>query len=154
MFHRHAVTLSWHPSIRELLAIKCEGGVYEGVLFAWDPLWEGPRTVSFADHLHERKVIGTSRWSWLNAPADSGTLFFADSQEAMFASLMESDEEALPWQGNQQITNKGDGKTGPRREESPLELVPVEDDSNIGSDIGGDITDLDDTFRFKRVPGW
>ncbi|KAJ2894158.1 WD40 domain-containing protein [Zalerion maritima] len=166
MFHGHVTSLSWHPSIRELLAIRCDGDSYGGILFVWDPLWQGPRAVNFVDRLAEQRVVGRSRWSWLDVQADSAALFFADSKEAMFASIAESDEELLPWesheQGQQQQhereANSFSGSSG-HREESPLELIPAEDVQGEGYNLVTDeeeevavvdITELDDTFRFKK----
>src|SRR4051794_18141556 len=42
LFYVDVAGISWHPTVRETLLLKCEGNLYNDVVFAWDPLSEGP----------------------------------------------------------------------------------------------------------------
>src|SRR5688572_6430505 len=38
LFHGNIRSLSWHPSVRETLLVRCDGDSYSGIVFIWDPL--------------------------------------------------------------------------------------------------------------------
>ncbi|CAJ2506160.1 Uu.00g002900.m01.CDS01 [Anthostomella pinea] len=50
MYHSSVSKVEWHPDQPELLLMRCEGDNYGGVLFVWDPLSGGPRSIDFARH--------------------------------------------------------------------------------------------------------
>ncbi|KAK0646624.1 hypothetical protein B0T16DRAFT_458523 [Cercophora newfieldiana] len=145
LFHGNIGDLFWHPTIHETLLIRCEGEQYGGVVFVWDPLSEGPRSVDFSQQL-PAKVVGKSRALWLGRDTSSSpSLFLSDAQNYVLASLIELDQGEPPWGDDYGVTGlTGDGRAT-MREESPLELVPAAD---IGHDE--DDSELEDTFIHKR----
>jgi hypothetical protein len=151
LFHGNISSLSWHPSIRETLLIRCEGEKHNGAAFVWDPLSEGPQTVDFAQHL-PGKVVGKLRALWLAADAsNSPSLFLSDAQNYVLASLVELDQGSPPW-GGQNDHGLASVARATVLEESPLELVPA---AEAGLDILGagqddDYSELEDTFINKR----
>ncbi|KAK3313473.1 hypothetical protein B0H66DRAFT_577481 [Apodospora peruviana] len=149
LFHGNVSSLSWHPSISETLLVRCEGEQYSGLVFVWDPLSEGPRSVDFAQQLPGAKTVGRWRALWLGLHEESpASLFLSDSQNYMLASLAELDETSLPW-GEQENPRHAEG--GAMREESPLELVPATDVGMEALGVGeDDDSELEDTFIHKR----
>ena len=148
LFHTPVVSLAWHPTIRESLLVRCEGDEYQHIVFAWDPLSEGPQTIDFGRRLPGANASGKSHASWLNTEAGTApTIFFSDAKNYVLASLAESDDAPLPWT---QTAAAGWG-AGAYREESPLELVPASDRpvSRYG-DRDEDGSELEDTFVHKR----
>ena len=152
LFHGNISSLSWHPNLGEALLIRCEGDQYKGIVFAWDPLSEGPRSVDFAQHLPGAKTVGRPRALWLALDASSPpTLFLSDAQNYVLSSLVELDEDSLPWgeYGSPVVISR---LSTIRREESPLELVPAADAGTeaLGSGDDGDDSELEDTFIHKH----
>ncbi len=146
LFHGNISSLSWHPSIGETLLIRCEGEQYIGLVFVWDPLSEGLRSVDFAHHFPGTKAANKSRASWLSLDASKPpSLFLSDTKNYVLASLAELDQGSPPWgdYGSPRVI----GDSAARREESPLELVPATD-----ADIRDceDDSELEDTFVHKR----
>jgi len=140
LFHGNVSNLSWHPTISETLLIKCEGDQYSGLVFVWDPLSEGPRSVDFGQYLPGAKTVGKWRASWLGIDeASPVSLFLSDAQNYMLASLADPDQGLLPWSGH---SNAGHTERT-SRDESPLELVPAEEE-------GEDDSEMEDTFIHKR----
>jgi WD40 repeat protein len=152
LFHGSINGLSWHPTIRETLLIRCEGDQYNGVVFVWDPLSEGPRSVDFSQHL-PTKVTGKSRALWLGRDTSiSPSLFLSDAQNYVLASLIELDQGSPPWGDGIGVTGLTGNARGAMREESPLELVPAADNGTESLGLGQDEDDseLEDTFIHKR----
>lgn len=146
LFHSEVESTSWHPTLRETLLIRCDGDLYKGMVFVWDPLSEGPRTVDFASHPFGQKVVGKSRAVWLRLEdSETPSVFFSDDQNYVLASLADSDQEAPYWQ---------DGSSAAaHREESPLELVPAGadvDDPVLNHEDDEDVSELEDTFIHKH----
>lgn len=138
LFHSEVQSASWHPNCRETLLIRCDGDLYNGIVFVWDPLSEGPRTIDFTSHLPGQKVVGRTQAVWLHlADCETPSVFFSDGQNYVLASAVESDQEASTyWQ---------DGRSAEaHREESPLELVPAADADDE------DVSELEDTFIHKH----
>jgi len=145
LFHSNISSAVWHPTARETLLVKCEGDLYSGLVFVWDPLSEGPRTVDFSEHLPDFKSGGRSLASWLGCEASkSPSIFFSDGLSYMLASLAESDQESPPWQDRAGVEWNSEA----RREESPLELVPA--NTQYPDDEDEDDSELDDTFHYKQ----
>lgn len=145
VFHSDVQSATWHPNLRETLLIQCDGDLYDGIVFVWDPLSEGPRTVDFTSHLPDKKVVGRSRALWLCLDdSEAPSLFFSDGQNYVLASVTESDHERLFWQDG--------GGIETQRQESPLELVPAagSDDPYLDEEDDGDISELEDTFIHKH----
>ncbi|KAK0621360.1 hypothetical protein B0T17DRAFT_286091 [Bombardia bombarda] len=144
LFHGNIASLSWHPTVRETLLIRCEGDQYSGIVFVWDPLSEGPRSVDFAQRFPGAKAVGKWRAIWLGLDAsDPPSLFLSDTHNYVLASLAEPDQDELPWGYRGSSSNVHDGDDGgARREESPLELVPAAEED--------DGSELEDTFVYKR----
>ncbi|KAK3379399.1 hypothetical protein B0T24DRAFT_675194 [Lasiosphaeria ovina] len=145
LFHGNVRRLSWHPNIPETLLIVCEGDQYNGIVFVWDPLSEGPRSVEFSQHFSGPSSV---RALWLGLDASSPpSLFLSDSNNYLLASLVEADQDS-PW-GNQVSTQP---TSAARREESPLELVPAVEANLDPGDSGQqeDDSELEDTFLHKQ----
>ncbi|KAK4192130.1 hypothetical protein QBC35DRAFT_264328 [Podospora australis] len=151
LFHGNISALSWHPHIPGTLLIRCEGDQYNGMVFVWDHLSEGPRSVDFNQHLPGFKTNGKPRSSWLGLDiASAPSLFFSDAHNYMLACLTESDQVQPPWGGQASLEP---GYVAETREESPLELVPAgeagPDAANFTEDEG-EYSELEDTFVHKR----
>ncbi|KAM7194976.1 hypothetical protein V8F20_007702 [Naviculisporaceae sp. PSN 640] len=138
LFHGEVSNLSWHPTVRETLLIRCEGDQYSGIVFVWDPLSEGPRSVDFSQYMPGKRTVGKWRVFWLGLDeAAPISLFISDAQSYLLGSLPDHDQDSLPWSGHPK-TGHTDQTT---REESPLELVPADE---------VDDSELEDTFVHKR----
>lgn len=151
LFHGNVTSLLWHPHVPETLLVKCEGDQYNGLVFVWDPLSEGPRTVDFGRRMPGAKAGSRSRALWLGLDASSvSCVFFSDTHSCVLACLGEADQSPPPWGSS---ANSAMSFSAERREESPLELVPA---SGIGSedpvieDNDDDGSELEDTFVHKR----
>lgn len=150
VFHGSIRSLSWHPSVRETLLVRCEGDPYNGIVFIWDPLSEGPRTVEMARHLPGGKSVGRTRAFWLGLGAEEPpTLFLSDAQNYILASSIESEDVEPPWgeHGTPELTGH---ERAARREESPLELVPADEATLQGVANDEDDSELEDTSVHKR----
>jgi hypothetical protein len=125
--------------------VRCDGELYSGIVFVWDPLSEGPRTVDFTSHLPDPKVIGRSQTAWLHLDeSETPTLFFSDGQNYVLASLADSDQDLPCWQDRSGVDTQ--------RDESPLELVPAAgvDDPYLDGLDDEDASELEDTFLHKH----
>lgn len=98
IFHGNIKRLTWHPSIRELLMIACEGDEYAGLVFLWDPLLEGPRTLSLVPSFPSPKLSGKSQCSWIDGQRDHALCFFTDASHYVMASLAGPDHLPAAWQ--------------------------------------------------------
>ncbi|RYC64726.1 hypothetical protein CHU98_g1434 [Xylaria longipes] len=151
MYHASVTKVEWHPSQPELLLVRCEG---EGssLVFVWDPLSNGPRPIDFLRHLPIAKVTGRADATWLGTITESAALFFTDHAKYILLSLAEADadadaEAALPWATQVTINPhaNADTPTG-----SNISNIDPGDNNSIDMDEG--ITELDDTFYFKKSP--
>jgi hypothetical protein len=145
LFHSEVRSVTWHPTLRETLLIRCDGDLYNGMVFVWDPLSEGPRTVDFASHLPDQKVTGRPQATWLHLDDyETPVLFFSDEHSYVLASVGESEHEVPYWQDRSAIES--------HREESPLELVPAgaNQDPYLEDDEEDDASELEDTFVNKH----
>lgn len=153
LFHGNVASLLWHPHIPETLLVKCEGEQYSGLVFVWDPLSEGPRSVNFGQHLPGAQAGGKPRTLWLGFDTSSPPLlFFSDAQNYVLACLGETDQGPAPW-GAAEF--HGPGLAAERHEqceESPLHLVPASGTRPDVPDMEDDDDDseLEDTFVHKR----
>jgi hypothetical protein len=161
ILHASAVKVTWHPSINELLMVRCEGEESKGLVHLWEPTWESPKILDFGTQLPEGKIIGKSVVRWLNLDANIPAVFFSDTQDCILASLSGPEDGDLPWQD---AVVRGVDIYG-QREESPLNLVPADDrmfrnnKRGIGefmdeeatvTGMSGNTDEVDDTFRFKK----
>lgn len=116
--------------------MSCEGDSHNSLAFTWDPLSEGPRPIDFAGQLLNGKV----QVVWLQIDGlEPGALFASDSSQYMLASLADDDDEPLPWIA-------GDQQSGLLNGNSPRVTT-----ANIDNSSEGEISELDDTFCFKRT---
>ncbi|KAI0115981.1 hypothetical protein GGR51DRAFT_371026 [Nemania sp. FL0031] len=142
MYHANITKAEWHPSQPELLLVRCEGEGYGSLAFAWDPLSNGPRPIEFSRHLPGAKVTGRTDATWLETTTEPAALFFTDYAKYILLSLADvGDEVALPWATH--VTTDTPAKSNI----SSNDL----DEHNI-SDMDEEITELDDTFHFKKPP--
>lgn len=150
LFHGNASSLTWHPNVPETLLIKCEGDQYNALVFVWDPLSEGPRSVDFGHHLPEVKLSRKHRISWLGLDAAMApSLFFSDNHSFLLASLAEPDQAPPPWGDQDRLELGFADEPG---EESPLELVPAALGASgvVDEDEDEEFSELEDTFVHKR----
>jgi hypothetical protein len=137
MYHANITKAEWHPSQPELLLVRCEGEGYSSHVFAWDPLSSGPRPIDFSRHLPNAKITGRTDATWLETITESAAIFFTDHAKYILVSLADVDETALPWESH-----------------TPTDFSISNndlDDSN-STDLDEGITELDDTFHFKKSP--
>ncbi|KAN0115491.1 hypothetical protein V8E51_005035 [Hyaloscypha variabilis] len=156
ILHAPIAKATWHPTIDELLMIRCEGEDSRGLIHLWDPSWATPKIIDFAAQIPGGKVIGKTIGRWLNAQSSSPAIFFSDSQDCILASIPGSEGEEVPWQDAEV---RGFDIYG-QQEESPLNLVPANekrvysrvselmDDGLTGMSGGTD--EVEDTFRFRK----
>ncbi|KAL5354427.1 hypothetical protein ACLOAV_000516 [Pseudogymnoascus australis] len=156
--HSPIAKVTWHPTINEVLVIRCEGDESKGVAYVWEPSWEEPKIVNFGTQLPEGKIMGKAVIRWLRA-SDSGhpALFFSDTHDCILASISEAGatDVDLPWKDAEEKAVDIYGQL----EESPLVLVPAEKGKATARQIMdneptittfGALDDMDDTFHFKR----
>ncbi|KAI8219780.1 WD repeat-containing protein WRAP73 [Colletotrichum sp. SAR 10_86] len=145
VFHGNISALTWHPTQRELLSITCEGDGYDGLVFTWDPLSDGPKTIDFAAQLPDAKLFGKSQVSWLNWAGDIAVLLMGDTKHRLMVSMSESDTYGAPWQDAQ----RSDLTMTTGKDETQLDPTAFaefdEDLSNL------DMSEVDDTFSFKKI---
>lgn len=155
IFHAPIAKATWHPTIDELLLVRCEGEGSRGLVHIWDPSWRSPKIIDFVSQIPGGKVIGKTVGRWLNVESGAPAIFFSDSQDCILASTAD-DEEALPWQDAEA---RGFDIYG-QQEESPLSLVAADEKRPYGR-IGTLVEDegmtrmsggseVDDTFRFRK----
>jgi WD40 repeat protein len=154
ILHAPIARVAWHPSINEILLIRCEGEDSKGLVHLWEPSWETPKILDFGTQLPEGKILGKAVARWLNVNSATPCVFFSDTQDCILASLAESDEDDVPWQ---ESTARGVDIYG-QREESPLDLVPANETRMFSKALqeptitamSGFSDEVDDTFQFKK----
>jgi len=157
IMHAPIAKATWHPSINEVLMIRCEGDESRGLVHIWEPSWDQPRIVDFQAQIPGGKLIGKTICRWLNVDSQNPAIFFSDSQDCILASIPSTDDEDVPWQEAQLQSSEAYGQ----REESPLNLIPadkkqgrvtiedlMEDEGITGMSGGSD--EMEDTFRFRK----
>lgn len=123
MFHGHVSRIQWHPTIRETLLLTCDGDSYNSMVFLWDPVMEGPKSVDLSGRISNDKL---QQALWLDVPTlEPAALFVSNNTEYMLASLAEEDNDPVPWFADDEV-NGGD--------------AAYEDEAS----------ELDDTFSFRR----
>ncbi|KAI0408714.1 hypothetical protein F4802DRAFT_362453 [Xylaria palmicola] len=149
MFHTNVTKVEWHPSQPELLLMRCEGEGYSSLVFVWDPLSNGPRPIDFSRHLPSAKVTGRADATWLKTINESAALFFTDHAKYILLSLADADTDAaLPW--TPQLTvNPHANMAMPTDSNMPHSNTDEDGDS---TDTDEEITELNDTFHFKKSP--
>ncbi|KAI3337096.1 hypothetical protein HD806DRAFT_26826 [Xylariaceae sp. AK1471] len=148
MYHANVSKVEWHPLQPELLLVRCEGEGYSGLIFVWDPLSNGPSPIEFSRHLPRAKVTGRTDATWLKTITESAALFYTDHAECILASLADANtEETLPW-ANQAAVNLHVNIDWP----TDYRISNDGPSDNSSTDIDEGISDLDDTFQFKKPP--
>jgi len=160
VFHAPVAKATWHPTINEMLMIRCEGDEARGLMHLWDPSWETPQIIDFGAHIPGGRVIGRTIIRWLNSESPHPTIFFSDSQDYLLASLSAIEDGDLHWQ---ETDSNGVSIYG-EREESPLVLMPATQKRQFRkvvveepteefnfSEMSGGSDEMDDTFHFKRA---
>lgn len=143
IFHNAVSNLAWHPSIRELLLVTCEGEGYDGLAFAWDPLSDGPTTVDFSTALPESRVAGKTQCCWMNCVGETGTLLFSDSKNMVMAAFADADQPA-PWHTSSAL--------GRRSASSKLHTPSILGASReVPMITPEDLSAADDTFAFRNT---
>jgi hypothetical protein len=157
ILHSPIAKATWHPSIDELLMIRCEGDENRGLVHIWEPSWETPKVLDFNTQIPGGKVLGKTVVRWLNIDYPHPVLFFSDSQDCMLASLSRPEDGDLPWDVSQPEYDIYD-----QREESPLNLVPSnriqqhkrssidEMTDNSFTSMSGGSEEMEDTFQFRK----
>ncbi|KAI1823042.1 hypothetical protein F4861DRAFT_349723 [Xylaria intraflava] len=152
MYHTSVTKVEWHPSQPELLLVRCEGERYSGIVFVWDPLSNGPRPIEFSHRLPSAKVTGRSDSTWLETITESAALFYADHESYVLLSLADtnSDPEAVPWA--KQVTVKPHMSIDSPTDCNFSTNYSDDDDGNNSTDADEGMSELDDTFQFKKTP--
>ncbi|KAK0100475.1 hypothetical protein ONS95_008425 [Cadophora gregata] len=157
IMHAPIAKVTWHPSINEVLMIRCEGDESRGLVHIWEPSWDRPRIVDFQSQIPGGKLLGRTICRWLNVNSPSPAIFFSDSQDYILASIPSSDDDEVPWQEAELQGSEAYGQ----REESPLNLIPADEkrghvtiedlmeDEGITAMSGGS-DEMEDTFRFRK----
>ncbi|KAG9243227.1 hypothetical protein BJ878DRAFT_128268 [Calycina marina] len=157
ILHAPIAKLTWHPTIDELLLIRCEGPDNRALVHLWCPSWESPQIIDFAAQLPGGKILGKTVGRWLNTRSATAVIFFSDSQDCILASLSGPDDSTVPWQ-DAEVRGLDIYR---RREESPLNLVAADkkasfdrvseivDDDNADRRSGGSEDYVEDTFLRK-----
>ncbi|ORY69708.1 WD40 domain-containing protein [Pseudomassariella vexata] len=151
IFHSHISRVDWHPVHPELLFIKCEGPMYGGVVFVWDPLSDGPRPIDFRSRIPDGKISGRVAASWLRSKSEeeTATVFFADNLAYLLGSPAESGNDIVPWQAGAVSVNQDRSANLPSHLMSDPHC-PAEESDAHETDMVEDVSDVDDTFHFKR----
>lgn len=165
--HSPVAKLTWHPTISELLLIRCDSDDTKGVAYLWEPLYPIPKIVDFSTQLPEGRVMGKAVVRWLHGAFDveketvTVALFFADTQDTILASvpMTGNDGENVPWNEAKAKAVDIYGQT----EESPLNILdmpyhdsvkgsPINDHTitSLGEEDETEEGDMDDTFHFKK----
>ncbi|KAI0380906.1 hypothetical protein F5Y04DRAFT_87648 [Hypomontagnella monticulosa] len=148
MYHANVTKLEWHPVQPELLLVRCEGDSYGSLVFAWDPLSLGPRSIDMAPQF-PGTINGKTHATWIRAKTESAALFYSDNTTCMVASLADSDQEILPWQDDSAPTSPSSHQGDMNMQSSPTSPLALEDvDDSIFIDVGDDTSEPDDTFHF------
>lgn len=145
IFHS-SVNFSWHPCVRELLLVTCQDDGSRGLSFIWDPLSNGPKSVSLKDHLPDGKIVGKPQAAWVNRESESPVLVISDAQHYLMVSCGDADHFPYPWRE----APGSDWALGSARESFPT-IRDAEDDRDISGLIADDTSTLDDTFSFKHT---
>ena len=156
VFHVEVTTISWHPSARETLLLRCGDSDYRGLVFVWDPLSLGPISVDFRRSDLASETTRRPTCAWLRTEDQAPAVFYSDGIECLLAAPMEGD--APPWAETRHEAAAGVSLGN----ESPLFLVPAvegpegiavckEGQMHDGSDKGSDSESemQDDTFHYK-----
>ena len=162
ILHAPIARVTWHPTIDELLMIRCEGEETRGLVHLWDPSWEKPKVVDFTTQIPGGKILGKTIMRWLNIESEHPAILFSDSQDYILASVSEIDDGDVPWQD---AVIRGFDIYG-QREESPLNLVPADEKRQRGkvtieslmeeegiTRMSGGSDEVEDTFRFRKFVG-
>jgi hypothetical protein len=157
IFHAPIAKVTWHPTINELLLIRCDGDESRSLVHLWDPSWDKPKIIDFAAQIPGGKTIGKTVGRWLNVDSPTPTIFFSDSQDCIMASMSGPDDSPLPWQDGEA---RGFDIYG-QKEESPLNLISADEkrpynrvseilDEDGMTRLSGGSDEVDDTFRFRK----
>ncbi|KAI1457668.1 hypothetical protein F4805DRAFT_169310 [Annulohypoxylon moriforme] len=149
MYHANVTKLEWHPVHPELLLIRCEGDGYGSLVFAWDPLSQGPRSIDMSRQFPEALSSKTYA-AWVQTRADSAALFFTDNATCMLVSLADSDGEALPWHDDSAPDSPMSHGNNINMRSSPKRAYEPEDaEDSIDFDLDDEYgSEPDDTFQF------
>ena len=156
IFHAPVAKATWHPSIDELLMVRCEGEENRGFVHMWDPSWESPKIIDFASQITGGKVMGKTIGRWMHTESGSPAILFSDAQNCLLASIAD-DAEDLPWCNAEARAFDIYGQ----QEESPLSLVAADEkrpygrvhmvmDDEAMTTMSEGSSDVDDTFRFRK----
>ncbi|KND94967.1 WD repeat-containing protein WRAP73 [Tolypocladium ophioglossoides CBS 100239] len=140
IFHSNA-GFSWHPSSRELLLVTCQDDARHGASFVWDPVSNGPTSVSPEDYLPAVKAVGKTRVSWINRESEFPELLLADAERCMLLSLSDAGDGPNPWQDDG--GGEWDGASAAREDGETTGRPAVLDVEDISA--------LDDTFSFRNA---
>jgi hypothetical protein len=157
--HAPVAKISWHSAINEQLMIRCEGEDSKALVHLWEPSWDKPKIMDFGSQVPDGKIIGKAVIRWMNTNTSIPAVFFSDAQDCILASLAETEDDEVPWQGA--VANGVD--IYGQAEESPLNIagekaslgyVNVEaimDDESL-TKLSTGSEEVDDTFHFRSLP--
>ncbi|CAK7269057.1 hypothetical protein SEPCBS119000_003377 [Sporothrix epigloea] len=166
MVHANVSTVVWHSTQAHTLLVTCDGDKHSGLGVVWNPLKDAaPQTANFLPYLtseHNKlsgppstQQTGNCRLNWLNLKGVPPSLFCSNASKFCVVAIDEDDyhgyqaTDSIPWPEADapQATAVVGGKRWlldeRGREESPLELVPADVETEGDSEIN-------DTFQFKK----
>ncbi|KAH7329247.1 WD40-repeat-containing domain protein [Stachybotrys elegans] len=147
IFHS-GVSFQWHPTVRELLLIRCLDDGRRDVAFIWDPLSNGPVPVSLGEQRVDAKPCGKLQTAWINGTgtAESAALLLLSdaTRYALLSVSISDDQTCTSWQ---QEEGGGSASAGGSAD---LRLARLDDITDMPAIDQDDESALDDTFAFKR----
>ncbi|CAG8950574.1 hypothetical protein HYFRA_00002783 [Hymenoscyphus fraxineus] len=156
IFHAPVAKITWHPTINELIMIRCEES--RGIAHLWDPSWEKPRIINFAQQVPGGKVIGKTVAKWLNSDCSGPALLFSDTQDCLLASLSEEGDGDIPWQDSegqgvdiygQRMESSFNLGSMTEKKSSKGTMEALQDEDSFTRMSSGS-EEIDDTFNFRR----
>jgi hypothetical protein len=140
-FHS-SVTFQWHPCIRETLLLKCQDEGRRGVSYIWDPLSNGPVTISPQAYLPNGESHGKLSTVWIYGQTEPASLLLSDAKHCVLLHLSNAEQNPSDWHDarNTESTN------------TRIKGGSVEDlDVSVAISEDADMSVVDDTFSFKHV---
>ncbi|KFA47018.1 hypothetical protein S40293_09712 [Stachybotrys chartarum IBT 40293] len=137
LFHSN-VNFQWHPSIRELLLIRCLNESHHGVSFVWDPLMNGPTSIFLKEYLPDAKLDGKAQVAWVEGQVESPALLLSNTSHYVLLLVAENDHVPVGWP-----QRNGSGPGDLSRDQA--------DGFDMSAAVDHDGSSLDDTFAFKKI---
>lgn len=144
LFSSDVTSFRWHSTIPELLLVTCQGGDHNGVIFIWDPLSSGPKSLDCAEQFPGGTIAAKWQASWVDSADDVGMVLVGDNDRYLLVSLADPEVSPHPWGGLHQ-SGSAAGASEDRLQDRTAEFLnSIDDDASC---------EIEDTFHFKKTPG-